>query len=390
MSMPLYNLAGFAAAEGAPLGAAGVPATGDGSGEFNKLFLNHIDTALSSESGDLSLDLEAALRAVLSGSSGELPVDGRREVRLDSGGNSLPLELDDAPLAEFEADDGQSPLAILARLRIQTEGDEIPEAVELAPIQGLVAENRGVTGLARDESVDKLLVDQGMRAATRLRLDAAGTQADFAQSGSDADANAEPGDEQASKLMAARANEHVQGARSESGSFNANLQTASPMALTTANPASQTTAGIPQLNIETPVQNPNWGRAMGDRIVWLVGQNQRGAEIRLNPPELGPLEVRVAVNQDQQTSLVFNTQNSSVRDAIEAALPRLREMLEEQGLDLADVDVRQDSEDGQLAAGQHGNDGTGDGQAYAEGEGGQAESETLSVLTSDGLLDTYA
>ena len=62
---------------------------------------------------------------------------------------------------------------------------------------------------------------------------------------------------------------------------------------------------------------------MGNRVMWMVTKNVQHAEIRLNPAELGPLEVRVAVNRDE-TSILFTSQHMAVRDAVEAALPRLR------------------------------------------------------------------
>ena len=404
MSMPLINLGNFAAAEGASFAVAGARPAGDGSGDFNKLFLNHIDTALSSESGDLSLDLEAALRAVLAGSSAEVgadPAGGKQRAPLPLGGNRLPPDLVETPdgttaeitLAALLSGDlarSAMPNPALDPEMNPASGGGLDEGVkrrELGALAGLVVEHRGGAGQARGDSADTLLAEQGVRAETRLRLDAAGGQGDFARP----DSRPGQGGEEAARLLMARGDEQPTGARVESNTSNLHPQAASPMALTPANPSGQTSAGMPQLDIQTTVHNPNWGRAMGERIVWLVGQSKQGAEIRLNPPELGPLEVRVAVNQDQQASLVFNTQHSSVRDAIESALPRLREMLADQGLNLVDVDVRQDSGGEHLAAGQHGE--SGDDQRRASGRDHEAEAgeaDLSRVLTSDGLLDTYA
>jgi flagellar hook-length control protein FliK len=68
---------------------------------------------------------------------------------------------------------------------------------------------------------------------------------------------------------------------------------------------------------------------------------QRGPRVmtlKLQPPELGSLEIRVSVQHDL-TSVTFTTQHAFVRDLVEAGLPRLREMLTEGGLNLAQADV---------------------------------------------------
>jgi flagellar hook-length control protein FliK len=90
--------------------------------------------------------------------------------------------------------------------------------------------------------------------------------------------------------------------------------------------------------IAHPVASSVWGEALGERVVWMAGQQQQGAELHLNPPSLGPLEVKLSMN-DGQASLTFSTQHQPVREAIEAATPRLREMLSESGISLGSVSV---------------------------------------------------
>ena len=82
----------------------------------------------------------------------------------------------------------------------------------------------------------------------------------------------------------------------------------------------------PTLGLDVPVQQPGWDRALGERIQWLVGQRLQGARIQLNPAHLGPMEVRIQVQQDQ-ANIQFSSAHSVVREALEAALPRLRELL---------------------------------------------------------------
>lgn len=95
--------------------------------------------------------------------------------------------------------------------------------------------------------------------------------------------------------------------------------------------------------VATPVGHPGWDTEMSQRVVWMSGNSVSSAEIHLNPPHLGPVEVRISVNQDQQTSVQFLSPHAAVREALEAALPRLRDQFGAQQLTLGDVSVSQQS-----------------------------------------------
>lgn len=110
-------------------------------------------------------------------------------------------------------------------------------------------------------------------------------------------------------------------------------------ALMTERTASNTNPGAtPTLEIPHRVDSAQWGSGLADKVVWMVGSQNQGAELRLNPPSLGPLEVRVSMN-DGQATLSFMTSHAPVREAIEAATPRLREMLADSGINLGSVSV---------------------------------------------------
>ncbi len=98
------------------------------------------------------------------------------------------------------------------------------------------------------------------------------------------------------------------------------------------------------MGISTPVQHPQWNQSLGQSVQWMVNQNIQQAEIKLNPPDLGMLDIRVSITNDQAT-VHFSAANSAVREAIESAMPKLREMLEESGVTLADVNVSEHSLD---------------------------------------------
>lgn len=91
-----------------------------------------------------------------------------------------------------------------------------------------------------------------------------------------------------------------------------------------------------------PLTHPAWNQELGSRIVWMNNQGISSAEIKMNPQNMGPITVRIDMNQDQAT-INFTAQNSDVRTALEASIPKLREMLSSQNVNLADVNVAQQS-----------------------------------------------
>ncbi len=156
--------------------------------------------------------------------------------------------------------------------------------------------------------------------------------------------------------------------------------------------------GVPAMS--TPFGRPDWSDDFGERVVWMTGKGIQSAELQLNPQHLGPVEVRINLSQDQ-ASVQFVAHHAAVRDAIEAAIPKLREMLGAQQLNLADVSVAQQSfqdprdfRGAQQAYDQQSqSSGHGSGQPPGGGvdETGQIEGETAVVHQSGrGLLNLYA
>lgn len=93
---------------------------------------------------------------------------------------------------------------------------------------------------------------------------------------------------------------------------------------------------VPDLN--RPLNQPEWQDGLGDRIIWMADKSVQAAEIRLNPAHLGPLGIRIQMDQDQ-AAIHFSAHHAAVREAIEAAIPRLREMLGAQQITLVDIHV---------------------------------------------------
>ena len=145
--------------------------------------------------------------------------------------------------------------------------------------------------------------------------------------------------------------------------------------------------------VATPVGAPGWGGEVGDKVVWMVGRQETRAELVLNPPQLGRIEVSLSMNGDQADA-TFISANASVREALENAMPRLREVLQGAGISLGQTQVgaesfRQSAEQGQ----------SGDNPARGRGRNDEDAPHGLALghehasgwlKRGDGLVDTFA
>lgn len=110
----------------------------------------------------------------------------------------------------------------------------------------------------------------------------------------------------------------------------------------------QTTATDKGINIF----KPEGQQQLTEKVRWMVNSRNISAEIRLDPPDLGGMNIKVNLSGDS-ASVSFVVQSQQAREALDQATPRLREMLEEQGIELGQSSVEQESRgrDGQAEQG---------------------------------------
>ena len=151
-----------------------------------------------------------------------------------------------------------------------------------------------------------------------------------------------------------------------------------------------------------------WGNSLSQRIVTMIGEDVQQARIQLDPPELGSLQVRLQIQNDQATVHV-QVQHAHVREALESNAFRLRDALASQGVELDSFDVdSNDQQQGNLQQQAEGQtEGQSQGQASKQSDVAVAElqmdaetGEWLIMDESDGspiratssvnLLDTFA
>ncbi|MDP2822943.1 MAG: flagellar hook-length control protein FliK [Sulfuritalea sp.] len=112
----------------------------------------------------------------------------------------------------------------------------------------------------------------------------------------------------------------------------------------------------PSVRVETPLGQPGWGQEMGEKLTWMVSNNRQQADLVLNPPQLGRIEVTLIVEGDK-LSATFASPNAAVRETLENSMARLREVLADAGITLGDTHVgaesRQDAKSSNTRNAQH-------------------------------------
>ncbi|MDO9467098.1 MAG: flagellar hook-length control protein FliK [Thiobacillus sp.] len=137
-----------------------------------------------------------------------------------------------------------------------------------------------------------------------------------------------------------------------------------------------------------PVGTTAWNQALGEKIVWMAGAAQQTATLTLNPPNMGPLQVVINLSNDQATASFFSAQ-PEVRQALEAAFPRLREMMNEAGIELGQATVSSETPQQNERDARH---AQGIARLLPGGDDALAGLQTgqLPIRLSRGLVDTFA
>jgi flagellar hook-length control protein FliK len=127
---------------------------------------------------------------------------------------------------------------------------------------------------------------------------------------------------------------------------------------------------------------------MGQKLTWMVGNNRQQADIVLTPPQLGRVEVSLTMNGDQATA-IFTSPNPAVREALEASMHRLREVLADAGVSLGQTQVGSESPNQSSRQDERGL-GSAEGVRYASAIPLPAMQATERTGAGRGMVDIFA
>ncbi|WP_377109281.1 flagellar hook-length control protein FliK [Pseudoalteromonas sp. R86517] len=124
------------------------------------------------------------------------------------------------------------------------------------------------------------------------------------------------------------------------------------------------TAQVKQVNIDASMMQAinivksDAAKVLQERVSSMLSISNKEAEIRLDPPEMGSMQIRIR-SDAEQTQINFVVQNQQAKEALEQSMPRLREMLAEQGIDLGESTI---------SYGQSGNEQSDEGEGQSQGQ----------------------
>jgi flagellar hook-length control protein FliK len=143
------------------------------------------------------------------------------------------------------------------------------------------------------------------------------------------------------------------------------------------------------LEVAAPVHGPDFAAALSQQVVWMADKDAQVAELRINPPELGPVEVRLHITGDDAV-VQFASAHAEVRSAIEAAIDRLRESLAQAGVQLGQTSVSAESFREQNAQYAGAGEQRGGYRTGAEHTEAQWEPTSIASGVRRGLVDLFA
>ncbi len=158
--------------------------------------------------------------------------------------------------------------------------------------------------------------------------------------------------------------------------------------------SSQLPSVLQSLQVSPQTPSTEWGNALGERISFLINNRLNSAEIRIDPPHLGKLDIQIQVKEDTAL-VVINTQHAQTKELIDSASIRLREFLQEAGYNSVDVNVshhdqsmgdedfaaNDQSSQGEDSAAQNNSDTSPDQSSMQQGE--------MFISVDDGRIDYF-
>lgn len=148
----------------------------------------------------------------------------------------------------------------------------------------------------------------------------------------------------------------------------------------------------PGLRLDTPLGQAGWHDEMGQKLTWMVNNHRQQAELVLNPPQLGRIEVTLTLDGDQ-ASVSFASPHAAVRETLENSMMRLREVLAEAGVTLGQSHVGAESRNNPNSMHWRG-DGLASGSTDGEPQNGAPSAQNSGLAGRSGfgrgMVDIFA
>lgn len=254
---------------------------------------------------------------------------------LDLGQQPLPTTLSDETQNMVSTDDDES----LAETMADTTASDLLATLGLVPIEprNMTANTLGSvgeTGITLDATSSSFGYSNSMDSATEQSALPANISFQAAQTKDLAQTMGFFGKPEEAAIIA--------DAQATGQTVNNDTGSALPLIQQNTTSAQNETSKTTEIDIHAAVKSENWHQDFNQKIVWMASNDTQSARITLNPEQMGPIEVSLSVDKGSATA-TFVSSNPDVRESIETALPRLREMFAGIGIELGQTNVSSES-----------------------------------------------
>ncbi|MCC7182525.1 MAG: flagellar hook-length control protein FliK [Rhodocyclaceae bacterium] len=163
----------------------------------------------------------------------------------------------------------------------------------------------------------------------------------------------------------------------------------SPTGMSIAPATSPPTTAVASVSMSSPWPSAAFPDELAKQTVWMSTRDIQRADLVLNPPELGRIEISLT-HENGQMNAHFASHNPEVRATLEEALPRLREQMASAGLQLGHAGVGTQTPGRQGDPQRRTHAGLPGVATLADGTGGGVDPLGTPVRLQSGLIDLFA
>ncbi len=200
-------------------------------------------------------------------------------------------------------------------------------------------------------------------------------------------ADSDSGATQQDQRQASSQSDHLMPSSEETQSISDVELGADEFSLLSTTPLSQT-ASQSILSAPLNLRQPQWAQDVAQRVQVMINQSMDELEVRLDPLGLGPMKIGLKLDEQQKAHVTLSAQHGVTREMLENALPRLKELLAQEGIELASATV----DSGEKQTGNEQNSAQSSHQS-ASGLSEDAANTTVSMTvtpSSEHLVDQFA
>jgi len=147
-------------------------------------------------------------------------------------------------------------------------------------------------------------------------------------------------------------------------------------------------ASTTNYQISTNLYQPGWTEAFNQRVIFMGHNNINSASISINPEHLGPIQVQLQMNANQQTSIHFVVNNPDVRQIINDSIQQLGEIFDQSGIQLGQTSVSSQSKNSESREQKAPRESVNNMNETTNTDGNNS-SNRITTITKHGLINTY-